>query len=277
MRTIDAHQHFWQFDPIKDAWITGEMKTIRRDFLPQHLAPVLAANGVEGCVAVQAGQSEAETNFLLQLAHEAGYIKGVVGWVNLQSANIEERLAHFRRFEKLKGFRHILQGESRRDLMLLPAFRNGISLLQKYNYTYDILIYPDQLPFTRELVMSFPDQKFIIDHMAKPSIKTGEVQEWKKGLAAVAEHENVWCKISGLVTEAAWASWKKEDFRPYLDAVVEVFGPGRLVFGSDWPVCLLAASYGEVLSVVTDYFALFSEGEKKRIFAENAVRFYDLS
>jgi L-fuconolactonase len=277
MRIIDAHQHFWKFDPVRDAWITEDMDVIRKDFLPEHLAPVLERNGVEGCVAVQADQSEDETNFLLQLAEETDFIKGVVGWVDLQSGTIKERLEHFSRHKKLKGFRHILQGETRRDLMLQPAFRNGISLLNKYNLTYDVLIFPDQLLYTKELVTAFPDQRFVIDHIAKPPIKKGEREDWEKNLAAVAERENVWCKISGLVTEADWVSWKKEDFRPYLDSVVKLFGPHRLLFGSDWPVCLLAASYEEVLSIVTDYFSPFSENEKKLIFSENAIRFYQLT
>ncbi|MBB1284287.1 amidohydrolase family protein [Flavisolibacter sp. BT320] len=273
MRIIDAHQHFWKFNPLRDAWITEDMDVIRKDFLPEHLAPVLEANGVEGCVAVQADQSEDETNFLLQLAEEADMIKGVVGWVDLQLDTIKERLERFSLHKKLKGFRHILQGETKRDLMLQPAFQNGIGLLNKYNFTYDILIFPDQLPYTKELVTAFPDQRFVIDHIAKPPIKKGEREVWEKNLAAVAERENVWCKISGLVTEADWVSWKKEDFRPYLDTVVNVFGPDRLLFGSDWPVCLLAASYEEVLSIVTDYFSPFPENEKQLIFLKMPYAF----
>ncbi|HEV7334157.1 MAG TPA: amidohydrolase family protein [Flavisolibacter sp.] len=276
MRIIDAHQHFWKFDPVKDAWITDEMKILQRDFLPQDLEPVLQKHAVEGCVAVQAEQSETETHFLLKLAKVNGFIKAVVGWVDLQAGNIEDRLDYFSQFKMLKGFRHILQGEARRDLMLAPAFKKGISLLQKYNFTYDILIYPDQLRYTTTLVSEFPNQKFIIDHLAKPAIKGGEITEWKKELAAVAQHENVWCKVSGLVTEADWASWQKDDFKPYMDAVVELFGTHRLLFGSDWPVCLLAAAYEDVLLIVKDYFSFYSETEKEKIFADNAIQFYNI-
>ncbi len=276
MRIIDAHQHFWNYNPVRDGWITPEMGVIRRDFLPADLAPLLMENNVEGCIAVQAEQSEAETHFLLQLAEEEYFIKGVVGWVDLQSPTVEERLAYFSQFQKLKGFRHILQGEAKRDLMLTPAFQNGIRHLQQYNFTYDILIYPDQLAFTETLVASFPEQKFIIDHIAKPPIKKGEIDDWKKGMTAVAKHPNVFCKVSGLVTEADWSGWKKEDFRPYLDVVVESFDTKRLLFGSDWPVCLVAADYVAVLALAKNYFSYFSEDERKLVFAENAVRFYSL-
>lgn len=276
MRIIDTHQHFWHYDPVRDAWITDEMHTIRRDFLPAHLAPILQNNGVEGCIAVQAEQSESETHFLLGLAEENSFIKGVVGWVDLQAPDIEERLDYFSRFQKLKGFRHILQGEKKRDLMLEPSFQHGIGLLQKYKYTYDILIYPDQLPFIATLVSAFPGQKFVIDHLAKPAIKKGEIKDWKKELAAVAKHQNVFCKVSGLVTEGDWMSWKKEDFYPYLDVVAALFDTNRLLFGSDWPVCLVAAEYNDVFSLAENYFSSFSEEDRKMVFAENADRFYNL-
>ncbi|NTS41369.1 amidohydrolase family protein [Flavisolibacter sp. BT320] len=276
MRIIDAHQHFWNYNPERDAWITPEMGAIRRDFLPADLSPVLMENSVESCIAVQAEQSEAETHFLLQLAEKENFIKGVVGWVDLQSPTVEERLAYFSQFQKLKGFRHILQGEAKRDLMLTPAFQNGIRHLQQYNFTYDILIYPDQLAFTETLVASFPEQKFIIDHLAKPVIKNGELEEWRKGMLALANYPNVFCKVSGMVTEADWSTWKKEDFRPYLDVVTELFTTSRLLFGSDWPVCLVAASYKDVLYIVQDYFSNFPVAEQKQVFAENAERFYNL-
>ncbi|RYZ45125.1 MAG: amidohydrolase, partial [Chitinophagaceae bacterium] len=239
-------------------------------------APLLEKNGVEACIAVQADQSEAETRFLLQLANENNFIKGVVGWVDLQSPNIQERLEYFSQFQKLKGFRHVLQGEKKRDLALTPAFQNGIRQLQSYNFTYDILIYPDQLAFTETLVAAFPEQKFIIDHIAKPAIKNGEIDDWKKGMAAIAKHPNVYCKVSGLVTEGDWNNWKKEDFRPYLDVVAESFDTNRLLFGSDWPVCLVAAEYDAVLSLAQNYFSYFSEAERRLVFAENAERFYNL-
>ena len=273
---IDTHQHFWQYNPVRDAWITEEMKVIQRDFLPSDLEPLLRQTGFDGCVAVQADQSENETAFLLQLAGENDFIKGVVGWIDLQARNISERLEYYTQFEKLKGFRHILQAEPRRDLMLTAHFQRGIRLLNQYNFTYDILIYPDQLPYIKTFVAGFPEQPFVIDHLAKPNIKERTIDEWKKNIADVARFENVYCKVSGMVTEADWRNWQKEDFRPYMDVVVEAFGPDRLLFGSDWPVCLLAAGYGEVLSICEDYFSGFSADEKTKIFRDNAIKFYQL-
>ncbi|MCU7548422.1 amidohydrolase family protein [Chitinophagaceae bacterium LB-8] len=273
---IDSHQHFWKFDPVRDSWINDEMKVIQRDFLPQDLYPVLQANGFEGCVTVQSDQTEAENDFQLANADQNDFIKGVVGWVDLQAENIEERLSYYSGFKKLKGFRHVLQGEPQRDFMLRPTFMNGISLLKKYNLTYDILIFPDQLAFTKEFVAAFPDQKFVIDHIAKPYIKDKKIDEWKKDIAMVAQFENVFCKVSGMVTEADWKNWKKEEFTPYLDAVVEAFGIKRLMYGSDWPVCLVAAPYERMLGIVKDYFSSFSEEEQKLFFGGNAWQFYDL-
>lgn len=275
--SLDSHQHFWQFDPVRDSWITYEMAIIQRDFLPGHLQPVLLQNGIDGCVTVQSGQSEAENAFLLTQAEKHDFIKGVVGWVDLRAENVEDRLAYYRQFEKMKGFRHVLQGEPDRALMLKPEFKRGIGALHEFNFTYDILIFPDQLSYTREFVAAFPDQSFVIDHLAKPYIKDKKIDVWKNEIKAVAEHENVYCKISGMVTEADWKNWKKEDFAPYLDAIVEAFGPARIMYGSDWPVCLVAAAYEEMMRIVKDYFSSFNQAEKDLFFGGNATRFYKLS
>lgn len=275
-KKIDAHQHFWKFDPIRDNWINEEMRAIQKDFLPSDLKPLLRANGFDGCVAVQSDQSEAESEFHLALAAENDFIKGIVGWVDLQSPNAEERLQHYSRFDKMKGFRHVLQGEAQRDLMLTPAFMNGISLLRKYNFAYDLLINEDQLRYVPQFVSAFPDQPFVIDHLAKPKIKIGEMADWKKNTAAVAEFDNVYCKLSGMVTEADWKGWKAADFGPFLDVAVEAFGPNRILFGSDWPVCLVAGSYEQVVNIVADYFSSFTQNEKEKVFGLNAVRFYNL-
>ncbi len=273
---IDAHQHFWKFDPIRDSWITGDMSVIQRDFMPEDLAPLLRQNGFDGCVAVQADQSEEQTHFLIDLANENTFIKGIVGWVDLGADNIEERLAHFQQFKIVKGFRHVLQGEAQRDFMLRPSFKKGIAALRNCNFTYDILIYEDQLRFIPGFVSSFPDQPFIIDHLAKPVIKERKIEEWKKGIAAVAQFQNVYCKLSGMVTEADWKGWCKEDFTPYLDVVADAFGPNRILFGSDWPVCLVAAEYSEVVNLVDDYFSAYTKDEKQQIFGGNATAFYNL-
>jgi L-fuconolactonase len=273
---IDAHQHFWKFDPVRDNWITEDMAIIRRDFLPDDLAPLLRDNRIDGCVAVQADGSEEETDFLLELAQQHAFIKGVVGWVDLQSADIEERLEHYSSFPLLKGFRHILQDEPQRDLMLTPAFIRGIATLQRHHFTYDLLIHPDQISFAQTLAARFPGQPFVVDHLAKPPIKTGATAGWKEDIEALAGHPNVCCKLSGFVTEADWKDWQEADFEPYFDIVLNAFGPDRLLFGTDWPVCLLAADYEEVLNMVTGYIDRLSESERAAIMGGNATRFYKL-
>ncbi|RZJ45842.1 MAG: amidohydrolase, partial [Chryseobacterium sp.] len=209
---IDAHQHFWKFDPVRDSWIDDTMQKIQRDFLPEDLMWLLTENNFEGCVAVQASQSEEETNFLLDLAKQNSFIKGIVGWVDLRNKNIAERLEHFSVYEKLKGFRHVVQGEPD-DFMFEKDFRNGIAALKQFNYTYDILIFHRQLPAAIDLIKNFPDQPFVIDHIAKPDIKSGDIISWKKGIEEISKYENVWCKISGMVTEADWNSWKADDLK----------------------------------------------------------------
>lgn len=273
---IDAHQHFWRYDPVNYDWITTDMAVIQKDFLPAHLEPILQQSGFDGCVAVQAQQSEEETHFLLRLADDHEFIRGVVGWVDLQAGDLEQRLEHYSGYPKLKGFRHVLQGEPKRDIMLSPAFVNGIDQLQRFGFTYDILIYPDQLNFIKKLVAQFPSQRFIVDHIAKPQIAKGYIKEWKDDMEQLAKHQNVFCKISGMVTEADWKNWKKEDLHPYLDIVAHTFGVDRLAFGSDWPVCLVAASYAEVVNIVEDYFSSFSTLEKEKVFGKNAIDFYKL-
>jgi L-fuconolactonase len=277
MLKIDAHQHFWRFDPIRDSWINDDMRVIQRDFLPAHLLPELQQAGIDGCVVIQSDQSESENDFQLDNAAGFDFIKGVVGWVDLRHEEVEQRLAYYKKYPKMKGFRHVLQGEKDRALMLNPNFKRGISLLKTYGYTYDILIYPDQLGYTRDFVAHFPDQPFVLDHIAKPHIKDRYItDEWKAAIHAVAAFPNVYCKISGMVTEADWKNWKPEHFRVYIDTVVEAFGTGRIMYGSDWPVCLVAASYQQVLQIVQDYFSTFSPDEQSAFFGGNAIKFYQL-
>lgn len=275
---IDAHQHFWKFDPIRDTWIENHMAVIQRDFMPGDLLPLLQECGIDGCVVVQSDSSEDENDFQLENAGRHEFVKGVVGWIDLQHPDVESRLAYYKRFPKMKGFRHVLQGERDRALMLKPAFQRGIGLLRQYGYTYDILIYPDQLGYTRDFVAAFPEQPFVVDHIAKPHIKDRYItDEWKDAIHAVASaSRNVHCKISGMVTEADWKYWKPEHFRVYMDTVVQAFGVDRIMYGSDWPVCLVAASYQQVLQIVKDYFSGFSEAEQAAFFGGNAIKFYNL-
>lgn len=271
---IDAHQHFWQFNPVRDSWITSEMAAIQRNFMPCDLEPLLGQHRIDGCIAVQADQSLAENGFLLEQAAAHDFIKGVVGWVDLKANDIEAQLVGYTQFDKLKGFRHVLQGEADRAYMLNTDFMRGIGLLGKYNYTYDILIYPDQLNYTLEFVKAFPSQKFVVDHIAKPCIREGKITDWAKAIAALAKHDNVWCKVSGMVTEADWVNWKEADFEPYLDIVFNAFGTPRLMFGSDWPVCNVAGGYKKMIAIVENYTSKLSAGEQSRFWGLNAADFY---
>jgi L-fuconolactonase len=273
---IDSHQHFWQYDPVRDAWIANDMKIIQRDFSPNDLAPVLKENKMDGCVSVQADQSEAETLFLLDHADKHTFIKGVVGWVDLRADNIHERLEYFSSFKKLKGFRHIVQGEPDDRFLLGKDFCRGIAALHNKGFTYDILIYPKQLEAAIEFVKQFPGQLFVVDHIAKPFIKESRLDNWEKHMQALGAFDNVYCKVSGMVTEANWKIWKPNDFTPYLDVILESFGSKRIMYGSDWPVCLVAASYQQQLGIVEQYISRLSADEQVAIMGGNTTRFYNL-
>ena len=276
MLRIDAHQHFWQYDPVRDAWINDGMAILRQDFLPADLGPLLAANGMDGCVAVQADQSERETQFLLDLARDFPFIRGVVGWVDLRSPQVGDRLAHFAADRHFRGVRHLVQGEPNDEFLLQSDVVRGISALTPLDLTYDLLLVPRQLRAATRLAGMLPDQRFVLDHLAKPLIKEGVLEPWASDLGALALHQNVYCKLSGLITEADWASWKPAQLRQYLDVVVESFGVDRLMWGSDWPVCLLAGSYHEVREVIAEYLVRFSVDERSAIFGGNAATFYGL-
>jgi L-fuconolactonase len=276
MLKIDSHQHFWKYEESMSDWITADMEVLRRDFMPSDLEPILKESGIDGCVAVQVNQSEEENLFQLNNANNNDFIKGVVGWVDLQATNISDQLEELSRHTKLKGFRHILQGEQDRALMLKPAFLKGIKALAKHGFTYDILIYPDQLLYVPDLLSQFPDQRFVIDHIAKPDIKGGNIADWAAGIKALRKFENLSCKVSGMVTEADWNNWKPEDFIPYLDIIFETFGARRLMFGSDWPVCLTAGEYKDVVSLAGNYIDKLSTTEQMLFWGGNAVEFYNL-
>ena len=272
---IDTHVHFWHYDKKRDAWITDKMKTLQEDYLPQTISGTLRRNGVDGCVAVQVDQSELETLFLKELANTHDIIKGVVGWVDLQAEKLEERLHYFSQFNIIKGWRHIVQAEAD-DFLLRPAFQRGVSLLQAFNYTYDILIYPKQLKSALEFVSKFPEQKMVIDHCAKPEIAAKKIDDWAILMGELAKRPNVYCKLSGLFTEARWKEWGPAEFYPYLDVVFKAFGTDRLLFGSDWPVILLSGIYVQWKSLLEKYMEHCDEEEKEKIFGSNAARFYNL-
>ena len=267
---IDSHQHFWKFDPVRDSWINNSMTKIRKDFLPEDLIGILANNKIDGCIAVQADQSTQETKFLLDHAAKNSFIKGVVGWVNLSEREVNKTLDYYAKNQFFKGVRHNVQAEPK-GFMLSENFQNGINKLKDFNLTYDILIYPKQLKEAIELVKKNPDQAFVLDHIAKPLIKNKEIADWSKGILEIGGFKNVYCKLSGLVTEADWKNWSKSDFKDYLELVLNAFGIDRLMFGSDWPVCLLAANYSQVLNIIENFIEPLSGEEKRKIMGGNAL------
>jgi L-fuconolactonase len=273
---IDAHHHLWSYDRKEYGWIDDSMGILKRDFLPEELHAESGKAAVTGTVAVQARQTLNETTWLLSLAESTPWILGVVGWVDLMSGELSRQLDRFAPHPKLVGIRHVLQDEPDRDFMLQPSFTRGISRLESHRLVYDILIFSDQLEQAARLVSMFPHQKFVLDHMGKPPIREGLLQPWKRGLEQLARHSNVWCKISGLVTEADHKDWTFETLLPYLDAAVQAFGTERLMVGSDWPVCRLAAGYGEVMAIPRRYFAKWDNEDLRKIFYRNAIDCYEL-
>jgi L-fuconolactonase len=273
---IDSHQHFWKYEPVKHSWIDDDMSVIRRNFSPSDLAKVYQENGIDGCVAVQADQTLEETDFLIDLASINNFIKGIVGWVDLRAENIENVLEKYSTDKIVKGFRHVVQGEVDHNFLLRPNFSRGISLLEKHNFTYDILVFPHQLGSVLEFVKKFPHQKFVIDHIAKPYIKDGYFEGWATMMTAIGKHENVSCKMSGMVTEADFNIWTPEQIHPYMDTVLEAFGSKRILFGSDWPVCLVAGNYSKIKKLTTDFISQLSQIEQNSIMGNNAIEFYNL-
>jgi len=274
---IDAHQHFWIYDPREHGWIGDSMTSIRHDFLPVDLKPELDRSGFDGTVAVQVRQTLEETRWLLELASGSSYIRGVVGWVDLRSAQVRTQLESFAENPKLVGIRHIVQSEPDDQFLLRPDFLRGISVLGEFDLAYDLLIYPKQLPVAAEFVRHFPGQRFVLDHMAKPPIKSGEIQSWARDIRDLALFPNIFCKLSGLVTEADWQRWTPEHLLPYLDAVFECFGPERLMIGSDWPVCTVAASYSQAVDIVKNYVSNSPVEVREAVLGGNAARFWKLA
>jgi L-fuconolactonase len=273
---IDAHVHFWRYDASEYPWIDDAMAVLRRDFLPEDGKREMDRAGIDACVAVQARQTLEETRWLLGLADTYSFIAGVVGWVDLQSDDAVCQLEQVGRHPRLVGVRHIVQDETDDRFLLRPAFCRGISLLDDLDLAYDILIYPKHLKVAADFVSRFPRNRFVIDHLAKPSVRSGEMREWERDLRRLAAFPHVFCKISGLVTEALWDQWKPADLRPYLDVAFDCFGTHRLIAGSDWPVCTVAADYGRTLSVLTAYLARYSAAEREGVMGRNAQRFWNL-
>jgi L-fuconolactonase len=273
--SIDAHQHFWLYNDREYDWIDDTMGAIRRNFLPADLRPLLENCGFRGSVVVQTRQTRKETEWLLKLAKEHPFIRGVVGWLDLRSPRLRAELQSFAGGSKLVGIRHIVQSEPD-GFLLDPDFLHGISVLEDFDLAYDILIYSKHLPAAAEFVRRFPRQRFVLDHLAKPPIKSGAIDFWARGIREIATFPNVYGKVSGLVTEADWQCWQPQDICAYLDVAFACFGADRLMIGSDWPVCLVAASYERTIDVVKDYLNRFTAEERRAVLGGNAARFWRL-
>ena len=273
--TIDAHQHFWIHDPIRDAWITEDMNVIRQDLMPNDLKPLLDKSKITGCVAVQADQSETETRFLLGLSDQYSYIKGVVGWLDLLSSDINLRLEYFKQFTLFKGVRHIVHAEPD-GFMLDTKFINGVRAVGSKDLTYDILVRENQLEEAHAMVKRIPVMGLVIDHIGNPNIEVGHFDHWARYMKQLSQFNHVHVKLSGMVTQANHNSWTSADIRPYVDFCLEHFGPARLMFGSDWPVCLLAADYEQAYQALIDCLIELSNDERSMILGTTAIKFYNL-
>ncbi len=273
---IDTHHHFWNYNPIEFDWIDDEMKSIRKNFLPKDLNKTISNACVDGVISVQARQTTDETEWLLQLASENEFIKGIIGWLPLAFCNIRMMLEKYASSVWLKGVRHVVQGEPDPEFILGKEFNSGVKLLKEFGLVYEILIYEHQLYNTIRFVDLHPNQIFVLDHIAKPLIRENMINEWNKNIRELAKRENVYCKISGMVTEANFSAWTVEQLQPYFDVVFEAFGPQRLMFGSDWPVCLVATQYKNWLDIVKSQISGFIQNEQDQILYKNAVEVYSL-
>lgn len=270
---IDSHQHFWRYEPDDYPWIDGSMAALQRDFLPDDLVRLIRQEGVDGTIAVQACQTEAETDWLLELAAQHPFVRGVVGWIDLQAADVEGRVERLAVKPGLVGIRHVVQAEPN-GFLQRPAFRRGVAALERHDLVYDILIYARQLPEAVRFAAALPRQRFVLDHLGKPDFRHDGLERWRGGLRELAALPHVWCKLSGLVTEADWRSWTPAMLRPYLDTALDAFGPSRIMFGSDWPVCTVAASYAQVTALVRDAVVEYSADEQRQILGGTAEDVY---
>jgi L-fuconolactonase len=273
---IDAHHHLWRYTSAEYDWLDEPMAQLRRNFLPNDLVREMAGAGIDGAVTVQARQTMEETRWLLDLGDECEAIRGVVGWAPIAGEDFPGVMEEFENRPKLKGLRHVIQGEKDENYILREDFTSGIRAMQGSGLVYDILIYERHLPQTIQFVDEFPEQIFVLDHIAKPLIREGAMKPWAGRMRELAKRENVWCKVSGMVTEADWSTWNAETLRPYLDVVVDAFGAKRLMAGSDWPVCLVASEYGKWFDVLRNYFAAFSKEEQDAFFGGTATEVYGL-
>ena len=273
-RVVDSHQHFWQVGRFDYPWMTPDLNVLCQDYLPPRLDPTLRERGVTSTILVQASNNLAETHWLLSLADRYRFIAGVVGWVDLTSNEVERQLDELAGHSKFKGVRHLVESEPADDWLVQPAVLKGLNTLAAHGLSYDLLVHTRHLRYARHVAESCPNLSLVVDHMAKPAIARGEITEWKREIKELASHQNVSCKLSGLVTEADWGNWGAADLKPYAEVGFEFFGAKRMMFGSDWPVCLLAASYEEVLETAQSLVAGLSREDHERVFSKNAREFY---
>ena len=273
---LDSHQHFWHYNPAEHTWMTDEMEVLKHSYLPSDLKPLLESIHFDGCIAVQARQNLEETRYLLELADQHDFIKGVVGWVDLRSDDLFQQLKQLTCHPKFVGVRHVVQDEPDDNFVLRPDFRKGVGRLHEFNLTYDLLLHPRHLKPAAKLVEAFPYQPFVLDHLAKPNIAEAQFSPWQEDLRQLAKFQNVTCKLSGMVTEARWKQWNPQQFERYLDIAVAAFGWSRLMIGSDWPVCTLSGGYKPVMEIVIDYVRKYSTEAQAAILGANCARFYKL-
>ena len=271
---VDSHQHFWQVGRFDYPWMSREVEVLYRDYLPPALEPILKRCGIEKTILIQASNTLDETRWLLSLADQYPFIAGVVGWVDLTSREVGQQLDEFVAHPKFKGVRHLVESEPADDWLIQESVLEGLRRLARYGLSYDLLVHTRHLRHVSQIAESCPELRLVIDHMAKPPIASGEISEWAREIKKVAGHANIFCKLSGLVTEADVNSWRTEDLKPFVETSLEFFGPRRMMFGSDWPVCLLAASYDRVLEAFQSLLAELSDEDRSSIFSKNATEFY---
>jgi len=273
---IDTHHHLWKYKPEDYGWMDNSMSVLKQDYLPEDMEQELLKTDTTGTVVVQARQSIDETRWLLELADRHSFIKGVVGWLDLCSPMLEQHLKEFASYPKLVGVRHVIHDEPDDDFMLGADFMKGIAQLEAYELCYDLLLFPRHLSRAVKLVRTFPNQHFVLDHLGKPQIKAGKIEPWKSDIARLAGYPNVWCKLSGMVTEADHKQWHYKELLPYMEVVLNAFGPDWIMLGSDWPVCRLAGEYSEVLNVVHEFIKSLKNSDQEKILYRNAVDCYQL-